>query len=487
MTNLELANIIVGSVSDIEFGASENDIFVTIHNYGVQSIWYTSDGGSTWLEKEGNLPDLPVKTILQSPLNSEEVIIGTELGVWFTEDFSSANPTWNQAYNGMSNVKVTDLDVRDDNMVFASTYGRGVFSGAFSLDPAGDLDGDGVLNGVDNCVETPNADQADIDNNGIGDVCQDTDNDSILDINDNCPDNPNTDQADIDNNGVGDACQDTDGDTILDIDDNCIDISNVDQQDTNDNGFGDVCDTSYASPENITLEVISETCEGQNNGKVNVNVNEVYVTYTVTLVGNGLNLSEQITTNSFSFNDIAVGSYIVCVSVNEFTYEQCFEINIDAAEVIDISAVNNEDNSDVTSVTVNRGTAPFTVLFNNEVVRITNEISFDIETIGSGLLEVKTSKACEGIFEMKINNSIKFIASPNPVIDNLRISIPSSINEEQIFVHIYDVSGKLLLNQVQTKQNSSFIDISFSNLSNGIYFVKLNFDKPEIFKIIKKQ
>jgi hypothetical protein len=32
----------------------------------------------------------------------------------------------------MSNVKVLDLDLRDDNMVFAATHGRGVFSGQFT-------------------------------------------------------------------------------------------------------------------------------------------------------------------------------------------------------------------------------------------------------------------------------------------------------------------------------------------------------------------
>jgi hypothetical protein len=32
----------------------------------------------------------------------------------------------------MSNVKVTDLDLRNDNVVFAATYGRGIFSGAFT-------------------------------------------------------------------------------------------------------------------------------------------------------------------------------------------------------------------------------------------------------------------------------------------------------------------------------------------------------------------
>ena len=123
-TNIETANSIVGSISDVEYGATENDIFVTIHNYGVQSIWHTSNGGTTWSGKEGNLPDMPVKAILQSPLIPDEVIIGTELGVWYTTDFSSVSPTWLPAFNGMSDAKVTDLDVRDDNAVYASTYGR---------------------------------------------------------------------------------------------------------------------------------------------------------------------------------------------------------------------------------------------------------------------------------------------------------------------------------------------------------------------------
>lgn len=131
----ELANRqIVGSTSDVEFGQSEDDIFVTVHNYGVNNVWFTSDGGTTWEAKDGDLPDLPVKAILQNPLNTEQVIIGTELGVWFTENFSSSSPNWRQAYNGMSNVKVLDLDLRNDNMVFAATHGRGIFSGMFTPD-----------------------------------------------------------------------------------------------------------------------------------------------------------------------------------------------------------------------------------------------------------------------------------------------------------------------------------------------------------------
>ncbi|MGB0897585.1 MAG: glycosyl hydrolase, partial [Flavobacteriaceae bacterium] len=102
----------VGSISDIEFGTNENEIFVTMHNYSVVSIWYTSDGGATWANKEGDFPDIPVKTILQNPLNTDEVIIGTELGVWKTSNFKDATPNWTHSFNGMSNVKVLDLNLR---------------------------------------------------------------------------------------------------------------------------------------------------------------------------------------------------------------------------------------------------------------------------------------------------------------------------------------------------------------------------------------
>jgi hypothetical protein len=134
----------IGSVSDIEFGSNDNQIFVTMHNYGVNNIWYTSNGGTNWYRLDGNLPDLPVKCILQNPLNTNEIMIGTDLGVWYANTFNPTttadqNLDWKQSYNGMSNVKVTDLDLQPNSPtapttynVYAATYGRGVFSGPLS-------------------------------------------------------------------------------------------------------------------------------------------------------------------------------------------------------------------------------------------------------------------------------------------------------------------------------------------------------------------
>ena len=125
----------LGSISDIEFGQNENEIYVTIFNYGVTNIFYTNDGGITWENKEGDLLDMPVNCIMPNPLNPDEVIIGTDLGIWATPNFNDASPNWYPTYNGMSDVKVTDIELRDDNKVFASTYGRGIFSGEFTAAP----------------------------------------------------------------------------------------------------------------------------------------------------------------------------------------------------------------------------------------------------------------------------------------------------------------------------------------------------------------
>ena len=126
-------NDFVGSISCIELGTTENDILVSFHNYGVTSVFYSADGGVSWQNKEGDLPDLPVKAIMMNPLNSNEVIIGTDLGVWATPNFNDVNPNWFQSQNGMKDVKVTSFDLRTaDNTVLASTYGRGLFTSQFT-------------------------------------------------------------------------------------------------------------------------------------------------------------------------------------------------------------------------------------------------------------------------------------------------------------------------------------------------------------------
>ncbi|MEM9920307.1 MAG: thrombospondin type 3 repeat-containing protein, partial [Bacteroidota bacterium] len=111
-----------------------------------------------------------------------------------------------------------------------------------------DIDGDGVVNAEDNCPYFANANQADQDNNGIGDVCEklaDGDNDGIPNDEDNCPYLANPDQSDMDKDGIGDNCDDDrDGDGVGNAFDNCPDHPNPDQLDTNQDGWGDACQST---------------------------------------------------------------------------------------------------------------------------------------------------------------------------------------------------------------------------------------------------
>lgn len=70
-----------------------------------------------------------------------------------------------------------------------------------------DTDQDGFFDHCDNCVDTGNPDQSDVDDDGDGDACDaDDDGDGIPDAQDNCPTAFNPDQTDGNADGIGDAC-----------------------------------------------------------------------------------------------------------------------------------------------------------------------------------------------------------------------------------------------------------------------------------------
>ena len=80
-------------------------------------------------------------------------------------------------------------------------------------------------------------------------VIIDTDSDGVEDTQDNCPLNSNPDQADDDNDGIGNSCDnDGDNDGVADDNDNCPLVSNPDQSDEDNDGIGNSCDEDYTSP-----------------------------------------------------------------------------------------------------------------------------------------------------------------------------------------------------------------------------------------------
>ncbi len=155
-----------------------------------------------------------------------------------------------------------------------------------------DADVDGIPDGADNCLNTPNGNQANNDGDALGDVCDpdddndgqsdadeiscgsdplnggsvspdndgdnipdcvdtDDDNDGVTDGLDNCPLISNPSQANNDGDGLGDACDaDDDNDGVLDGLDNCQFTPNPGQADFDLDGIGDACDPETGPPQN---------------------------------------------------------------------------------------------------------------------------------------------------------------------------------------------------------------------------------------------
>ncbi len=204
------------------------------------------------------------------------------------------NSKWRRAYADTDRDGVRDTATLDLNNCFGTTASTG-----FTF----------AMNGPDNCPIISNSNQNDLENDGIGDVCDsdidgddtantldclpndnskwrraypDTDQDgirnsSVLDPNncfgtnavtgftfatnglDNCPTVSNANQSDVDSDGIGDIC------------DNCPNISNANQADVNNNLIGDLC-------ENFSLPVITSFTASQSPVAIGINTTLTIIT-----------------------------------------------------------------------------------------------------------------------------------------------------------------------------------------------------------------
>ena len=128
------ASFPTANISSIAVGGSEDTLLVTFSNYGVTSVWQTYNGGSSWINKEGNLPDMPIRWAIFHPQNRKQVLLATETGVWSTTNVNDANPLWTPVNDGMANVRVDMLTLREsDRTVLAATHGRGLFTATWDI------------------------------------------------------------------------------------------------------------------------------------------------------------------------------------------------------------------------------------------------------------------------------------------------------------------------------------------------------------------
>ncbi|GGD54914.1 hypothetical protein GCM10011514_18870 [Emticicia aquatilis] len=129
---MDKANTSVGNVSSIDFANGGQTMVVTKSNYNIKSVFYTVNGGTNWTSKDETgygLQNIPIRYALINPVDTKQVLLATELGVWSTSDITATNPQWSPTNASLANVRCDMLRYRSsDNTVAVATHGRGIFT-----------------------------------------------------------------------------------------------------------------------------------------------------------------------------------------------------------------------------------------------------------------------------------------------------------------------------------------------------------------------
>ena len=262
----------------------------------------------------------------------------------------------------------------------------------------------------------------------------------------------------------------------------CIEVDDVNYSNTNWPFYKDATasystDCKFSLPSNnFAIESKGETCLNSNNGEINITATAAYG-YKATIN----TATYSFTNNSLKVTNLAPGTYKVTITIPGETFEQIFTIVIPkGATITGKSSLKSEK----VAVEIATGTAPYKVFLNGVEQFETNATSFTVDAKTGGLLEVKTAKACEGIYAKDIATLTGAISAfPNPTSGAFEIEIPAT--NKEVSISIYSLDGQLISNKIYAVENGK-VQLSLENQPAGIYMTKVEFDQPIYVKIIKK-
>jgi uncharacterized protein (TIGR03437 family) len=123
--------------------ANPSSAYVTVSGYNSGHMFMTSDGGSSWLDISGNLPDTPVNDLALDPDLQGTIYAGTDAGVFTT---SNTGASWEPVGTGLPNAVVTGVRFHHATRTLrVATHGRGMWDVALPLPPLA-LTAGGIVN-----------------------------------------------------------------------------------------------------------------------------------------------------------------------------------------------------------------------------------------------------------------------------------------------------------------------------------------------------
>jgi hypothetical protein len=99
---------------------------------GLGHVFFTNNSGASWLQVDGNLPDVPVNDIVIDPSDATDntIYIATDSGVYASRNATTGGATaWSVLQTGLPNSQVLALRLRNTSRTLvAGTHGRGLWS-----------------------------------------------------------------------------------------------------------------------------------------------------------------------------------------------------------------------------------------------------------------------------------------------------------------------------------------------------------------------
>jgi photosystem II stability/assembly factor-like uncharacterized protein len=88
-------------------------------------VFKTENGGQTWQNISGNLPNAPVNDVVLDSDDDRDVYVGTDVGVF---SLKNGKKNWKAVGGGLPLAPVLDLRLHEpSNSLFAGTFGRSVW------------------------------------------------------------------------------------------------------------------------------------------------------------------------------------------------------------------------------------------------------------------------------------------------------------------------------------------------------------------------
>ncbi len=128
ITKVDSTSFPAGYINCVNTGTDDNNLVATFTNYGINNVWVTSNGGTSWTAIDGNLPDMPVRWAMFEPGRNDRMILATEAGIYTTDLVNGTSTIW-APNTTFPTVRTDMLQMRtSDSTIVAATHGRGLFT-----------------------------------------------------------------------------------------------------------------------------------------------------------------------------------------------------------------------------------------------------------------------------------------------------------------------------------------------------------------------